>query len=61
MEGRSERSDFELVKKTAKLLRQELLNSPDVYSSLLPTEREVLSGKYVTPPLAFFMNITDLS
>ena len=29
----SERSDVELVKETEKLLRQELLNSPDVYSS----------------------------
>ena len=29
----SERSDVELVKETAKLLRQKLLNSPDVYSS----------------------------
>ena len=29
----SERNHVELVKKTAKLLCQELLNSPDVYSS----------------------------
>ena len=29
----SERSHVELVKKTAKLLCQELLNSPDIYSS----------------------------
>ena len=29
----NERSHVELVKKTAKLLCQELLNSPDVYSS----------------------------
>ena len=48
----SERSDVELVKKTAKLLHQELLNSPDIYSSWPPTEREVLSAKYITPPLA---------
>ena len=44
--------DVELVKKTAKLLRQELFNSPDVYSSWPPTEREVLSAKYITPPPA---------
>ena len=37
---------FEFVKKTAKILRQELLNSPDIYSSSPPTKREVL------PPLA---------
>ena len=48
----SERSNVDLVKKTAKLLRQELLNSPDVYFSWPPTEREVLSAKYITPPLA---------
>ena len=48
----SERSDAELVKKTPKVLRQELLNYPDVYSSWPPREREVLSGKYITPTLA---------
>ena len=48
----SEKSDVELVKKTAKLLRQELLNSPVVYSSWLPIERKVLPAKYITPPLA---------
>ena len=48
----SERSDADLVKKTAKLLRKELLNSPDVYSSWAPTERELLSAKYITLPLA---------
>ena len=37
---------FELAKKTAKILRQELLNSPDIYPSSPPAEREVL------PPLA---------
>ena len=47
-----ERSDVELIKKTAKLLRQELLNSPYVYSFWPPTEREILSAKYITPPLA---------
>ena len=58
----SERSDVELVKKTAKLLHQELSNSPDVYSSWSPTERDVLSAKYITPSLVetFFINITDL-
>ena len=47
----SESSDAELVKKTAKLLRQEHLSSPDVCSSWPPTEREVLSAKYISPPL----------
>ena len=58
----SERSDVELVKKTAKRLDQELSNSPDVYSSWSPTERDVLSAKYITPSLVetFFINITDL-
>ena len=32
----------EFVKKTAKILCQELLNSPDMYSSSPPTKREVL-------------------
>ena len=51
-DSRSERSDVELVKRTAKFLRQELLNSPNVYSPWSPTERELLSAKYITPLLA---------
>ena len=48
----SEQSDgSELVKQAAKLLREELLNSPDAYSSWPPTEKELLSAKYNTPPL----------
>ena len=43
----SEQSDgSELVKQAAKLLREELLNSPDAYSSWSPTEKELLSAKY---------------
>ena len=40
----SERSDVEVVKKIVKRLLQELLNSPDVYSSWPPTEKEVISA-----------------
>ena len=48
----SEQSDgSELVKQAAKLLREELLNSSDAYSSWPPTEKELLSAKYNTPPL----------
>ena len=43
----SERSDVELLKKTAKRLLQELLNSLDVFSSWSPTEIEILSAKYI--------------
>ena len=43
----SERSDVELLKKTAKRLLQELLNSLDVFSSWPPTEIEILSAKYI--------------
>ena len=51
-EKTSEISDVALVKETAKLLRQELLNSPYLYPFWPPTEKEVLSAKYITAPLA---------
>ena len=57
----SEINDVELVKEIAKLLRQELLNSSDVYFSSPPKEREVLSAKYITQPLADVLSSTLLT
>ena len=40
-----------LIKQAAKILQKELLDAPDVNSSWPPTEEQVLSAKYITPPL----------
>ena len=48
----SAKSGFELVKKIARLLHQELLDFKDVYFSWPSTEKQVLPAKYIPSPLA---------